>query len=157
MIRRSPRHRVAPRAREREDRGAALVEFALVLPILALLIFGTIEFGWAFSQSLDVRHGAREVARLFVVDYDDGDPTTTPAQGIVSEACSRMDDSQASTVTVTTPGGTAVGEYVTVRLTRQHTGLTGFVDFALPTNLTSEVEMRIEQEPSWASGSYGCP
>ena len=141
----------------RDDRGAALVEFALVLPILALIIFGTIEFGWAFSQNLDVRHGAREASRLVAVDYDDGDTTTTASQGIVDEVCSRMDDAQQTTITITTPAGAGVGDYATVTLTRQHDGLTGFVDFAIPTSLSSSVETRIEQEPSWTAGSFVCP
>ena len=152
----SRRHRrVVPRTQR--ERGAALVEFALVLPFLALLVFGTIEFGWAFSQNLDVRHGAREAGRLFAVDFDDGDASTAPAQGIVAEVCGRMDDNQPTTITVTTPSGAVTGSYVTVRLVRQHASLTGFVDFALPDALTSEVEMRLEQDPSWSTGSYPCP
>jgi Flp pilus assembly protein TadG len=139
------------------ERGAALVEFALVLPLLALIVFGTIEFGWAFSQNLDVRHGAREAGRLFAVDFDDGDASTAPALGIVAEVCGRMDDNQPTTITVTAPSGAVTGSYVTVRLTRQHASLTGFVDFALPDTLTSEVEMRLEQDPSWTTGSYSCP
>ena len=55
--------------RGKGDEGAALVEFALIAPILFLLIFGVIEFGWAFSQNMDVRHGARETARLAAVNY----------------------------------------------------------------------------------------
>ena len=43
----------------RVNRGVALVEAALVFPVLALLFFGVVEFGWVFSQNLDVRHGAR--------------------------------------------------------------------------------------------------
>ena len=60
--------RLAQRGRRPRERGAVLVEFAIISPVLALLLFGVIEFGWAFSQNLDVRHGAREAARLAAVE-----------------------------------------------------------------------------------------
>jgi hypothetical protein len=47
----------------RRDRGATLVEAAVVLPLLFLVIFALVEFGWAFKDSLSVGHGAREAAR----------------------------------------------------------------------------------------------
>ncbi|MDH3756048.1 MAG: pilus assembly protein, partial [Acidimicrobiia bacterium] len=50
------------------ERGAAAVEFAIVLPLLVLVIFGTVEFGAAWSQKTDVNHGAREAARLAAVN-----------------------------------------------------------------------------------------
>ena len=50
----------------RDERGQALVEFALVLPILALLLFAIVQFGIVFTQYLAltdaVRAGAREAA-----------------------------------------------------------------------------------------------
>ena len=49
-----------------EERGAAAVEFALVLPILVLLVMGIIEFSRAYNakEALQyaVREGARELA-----------------------------------------------------------------------------------------------
>ncbi len=53
--------------RQKDDRGAAAVEFALVLPILILIVFGIIEFGIAFAQQLSLNSGARQGARLGVV------------------------------------------------------------------------------------------
>lgn len=51
----------------REEGGGAAVEFALVLPILVLLVFGIVEFGGAFNTDLSVTHAAREGARLAAV------------------------------------------------------------------------------------------
>lgn len=62
----SPRRRPF-RRHPSDERGAALVEFALVLPFLALLLFGTIEFGIAFNDYQSIRQGAREGAREAVV------------------------------------------------------------------------------------------
>lgn len=55
------------RARQRED-GAALVEFALVLPILSLFLFGIVQFGLAYDQKQSMNSGAREGARLAALD-----------------------------------------------------------------------------------------
>lgn len=47
--------------------GSSAVEFAVLLPILILLIFGIIEFGRAYNAYLSVSHAAREAARLAAV------------------------------------------------------------------------------------------
>jgi Flp pilus assembly protein TadG len=48
------------------ERGAAAVEFAIILPILVLLVMGIIEFGRAYNATIEltgaVREGARELA-----------------------------------------------------------------------------------------------
>jgi len=50
------------RKRRRED-GAALVEFALILPVLVLLLFGLIDFGFIYNDFLSLRQGVRDGAR----------------------------------------------------------------------------------------------
>ena len=57
MRRRTARN--APR-----DRGAAAVEFALLLPMLLLLVFGIIDFGRALNAQITLTQAAREGARL---------------------------------------------------------------------------------------------
>jgi TadE-like protein len=52
------------RARGPRDRGAVAVEFALVLPLLLLLIFGIIDFGRALNAQITLTQAAREGARL---------------------------------------------------------------------------------------------
>jgi len=49
--------------RRRRERGATLVEAAIVFPLLFLAIFAVVEFGLAFKDWLTVNHGAREGAR----------------------------------------------------------------------------------------------
>ncbi|HXP19691.1 MAG TPA: TadE family protein [Streptosporangiaceae bacterium] len=46
------------------DRGAVAVEFALLLPVLLLLIFGVIDFGRALNAQVTLTQAAREGARL---------------------------------------------------------------------------------------------
>ena len=50
--------RVRPR-----DRGAAAVEFALVLPVLLMIIFAIIDFGRMLNAQITVTEAAREGAR----------------------------------------------------------------------------------------------
>ena len=47
----------------RSQRGAAAVEFALVLPILILLIFGIVQFSILFNRQQGLHAAAREGAR----------------------------------------------------------------------------------------------
>jgi hypothetical protein len=52
------------RATGNKERGASLVEFSLVLPILFLVLVGIFEIGMAFKSYLTVAYLAREGARL---------------------------------------------------------------------------------------------
>jgi len=54
-------------AGSRGERGASLVEFAFIVPILCLIVFAIIDFGVAYNDYLSVRQGGREGARQAVV------------------------------------------------------------------------------------------
>lgn len=49
------------------DRGAALVEFAVVVPLLFALVFGVVDFGFSLSNLNSLRQGTREAGRRAVV------------------------------------------------------------------------------------------
>ncbi len=49
--------------KDQSERGASAVEFAIVLPVLILLIFGIIEFGLYFRESLTIASAAASAAR----------------------------------------------------------------------------------------------
>lgn len=51
----------------RNNRGQSLVEFALVLPVLTLLVFGIIDYGRLFNEFLVISHASREGARAGIV------------------------------------------------------------------------------------------
>ena len=51
----------------RNERGAAAVEFALLLPLLVVILFGIIEFGIALSRVIAYTSAAREGARYAAV------------------------------------------------------------------------------------------
>jgi Flp pilus assembly protein TadG len=46
------------------DRGATAVEFALLLPIVLMMVFGLIDFGRALNAQISLTQAAREGARL---------------------------------------------------------------------------------------------
>jgi Flp pilus assembly protein TadG len=68
----------------RNRRGQALTEFALVMPILFLLIAGIIEFGRAWNIKQAVTDAAREGARYVVVKDTDVD-TQAEVQAKIEE------------------------------------------------------------------------
>lgn len=55
---------IRPSGRTGGDRGAALVEFALVLPLLLVVIAGIVDFGFVFQRYEVITNAAREGARL---------------------------------------------------------------------------------------------
>ncbi len=76
--------RLGQRSRSDES-GSALVEFALVVPLFALLLFGVIQFGLAFGGLASVRASVQNSARLIALD-DPGQPshsTCPPLTGAV--------------------------------------------------------------------------
>jgi hypothetical protein len=147
------------------ERGANLVEFAILAPLLIMLLFGIIEFAWIFAQNLDVRHGAREGARLAAVNFpagvNNGGPRTDANRAaLVSETCGRMDLATGASVEIDSPGG--VGDAAMVTILSEADTLTGLMDWVIPPSLTlgSTVEIRIEQPATWTNTSgtpIDCP
>lgn len=56
--------------REQRDDGAAAVELALISPLLILLLFGIIVFGWTFFRAQSMQAAVREGGRLAAVGID---------------------------------------------------------------------------------------
>jgi Flp pilus assembly protein TadG len=126
--------------RNRRERGANLVEFALLAPLLILLLLGIIEFGWGLAQQIDVRHKARETLRIAIVN--------APVADIEARAC--VNDMVASSDVTEILLSTDVDEggEISVKVTanvRQLTGLFGAFWGAAP-SMSSSVEGRVEQE-----------
>ncbi len=53
--------------KSKNQSGASAVEFAIILPVLVLLIFGVIEFGFAIFDKVMITHASREGARAGIV------------------------------------------------------------------------------------------
>ena len=84
------------------DDGAALMEFALVLPFLATVVFGALDLGRAFVLKAQLTNMAREGA--FHAQFHPFD-VSTPCSPSISEVVQKADASLAN-VTVTVFDGT---------------------------------------------------
>lgn len=124
-MRRKARERTA-----RDERGAAAVEFALVLPILLVLVFGIVDFGRLYFTQITLTDAAREGARVLALEGATGSGYTS-AQA-AADAVTRTDDALTgvdSTVTVTT-GTCTDGSPVTVTATTDFNFITPLPDLA---------------------------
>jgi Flp pilus assembly protein TadG len=60
------------------------VEFALVLPVLVLFVFGIVEFGRAYNARIELTSAVREGARAVALGGDGVAATRTGAPGLAS-------------------------------------------------------------------------
>ena len=95
----------------RHDRGAALLEFVLVLPILVLLVFGVVEFGRGYSARSTIVAAAREGARVAAVGTGDPVAAVRASAAHVNELAINVNVS---------PSPCVPGDPVTVTLTYDH-------------------------------------
>ncbi len=80
------------RARERDptgDSGAAAVEFALLIPLLVLLLGAVVDFGLAFNTQISLTHAAREGVRVEALGT--GDPIATAIAAFDAPAAQIVD------------------------------------------------------------------
>lgn len=99
----------------RNQQGQSMTEFALVLPILALLLFGVIQFGIAFNNYLTVTDAVRAGARKAAVGRHLPDPQGATEQAVRNAAVNlRQSDLN---VTVTVNPGWQTGAEASVKAT----------------------------------------
>jgi hypothetical protein len=138
------------------DRGAAALEFALVVPVLAVLVFGMIDYGLYFTDSLGARDGARVAARQgSVANFNGVCPSGYDGSGdpdLATLACTAVEQTGAIGgdvyARVTTPNGWIVGKNVVVCVAVVENGLTGLTPMPDGNTVRSKLQMRIEQDDS---------
>ena len=99
------------RSCRRNRRGAAAVEFAVVSPVLFLLIFGMIEYGRMVMVQQVITNAAREGARKGVLDGTTNSDVTTVVSNYLTSA---KITGATTTVTPTNPSNATYGGTVTV-------------------------------------------
>ena len=137
------------RSGTREQRGAAAVEFALVLPVLLAIVFGIIDYGIVFDNALNARQGVREAARQGVVGNFSmaGCDTGTSMTQLVCKTNKQVAPVAGTSYTmVKVPATWTRGATLVVCSQVKNTGTTGFVP--LPANgiVRSKTQMSIETE-----------
>ena len=161
----------------RSERGTAIVEFALIAPLLFFLVFGIIEFGRALNYYNDLTQLAGQGARAAIVSRNPDSTavgtasTGCPAPGNQSIQCQIAKtfptDNQlkngmsaclgtlnTSTGVITAPTtAPSIGAPVTVRTKYPFHFLTSL--FGASITLTSTQTERLEALPTWEGGNVG--
>ena len=104
------------RTRVRDERGQTAVEFALIAPLLVVLLLAIIQFGVAFHNYVTITDAARAGARQAIVARF-GSGNFTDATQTVKNAASSLDQKQLNkpgAISITAPGGMVAGSQVTV-------------------------------------------
>jgi Flp pilus assembly protein TadG len=138
--------------RSPRERGAAAVEFALVVPILLLVMFGIVDYGLWFGDSLNVRQGVDEAARRAVVEdfgsCSSGDETEKTAC-LVEQEVGALTGTVYVNVSVSGPGSSTTDEWAkgaTLRVCAmvRADGLTGLTPMPDDGLLRAKVHKRVE-------------
>jgi Flp pilus assembly protein TadG len=128
-----------PHNRLRRSEGQTMVEFALVLPILCLLLFGVIQFGIVFNNYVDLTDAVRAGARKAAVSRQTADPAGTATQAVVNSA----GDITINPAKVSVTSTWQPGDDVTVQASYPYSiSLLGLV--VASGNLTSKTTERVE-------------
>lgn len=146
--------------RRHRERGGALVELAVILPLLLLLSLGVIEAAWAYSQQQAVRSLAREGAR--VAAHHTGDTL-----GLVAAVCDAEDivgNASLEAMGIDTPYEHGARGFFRVQVTYQP--ITRFLPAFNSVTMVEEIEFNAEvsmaelaglglTEPGWWSPGGG--
>ena len=81
-----------------DERGQTMVEFAIVLPVLCLLLFGAIQFGILFNNYVTLTDAVRAGARKAAVSRQI--TGTTPQQACIDQVKASASDLDTSKLTV---------------------------------------------------------
>ncbi|MFL6061419.1 MAG: TadE/TadG family type IV pilus assembly protein [Marmoricola sp.] len=141
--------------RHRDERGAAALEFALIVPILVMVVFGIVDFGWAMNRDTLINNAAREGARDGSLGSDAATIATTVRNDLSSiEPVGTTPSRITVTVTCRKPDNTACTSYATdavsggtviVNVSYNHSWITPAGNmFGSGIVLKKTVEMRIE-------------
>jgi Flp pilus assembly protein TadG len=152
------------RSPRRQEEGVALVEFALVAPLLLVILFGMLDFGRTFNYWIDATHLANEGARWAVVNKNPA------SSGTLQDYIQQQADTDelrnggssavpsALEVCITFPNGATVGNPVQVTASLTYNWLPFLSEQALggltSTTVSSSSTMRLEAPPT--AYSAGC-
>ena len=154
---------MAVRLNIRSEQGTALVEFALVIPILLLVLFGTLTFAKAFNYWIDETHLAAEGARWAAVNSNPGGGGQTLQQYIQQQAdSSELRGLAHVCITFPTNSSTGtsgkVGDPVRVSVTSSYNWMpfvASRASLAPTTTIAGTATMRLEAPPDPALAGNG--
>ena len=127
----------------RRSRGLETVEAALILPLMLLVVFGILEYGWMFVKQAQITNITREAGRLAAMP----DATTTSVNAMVAQMMANDNISGYQTPVYSPAIGSATaGQAITVTITVPYSnvGLTKVSLLPLPTSLQAQITMNKE-------------
>lgn len=127
------------------QRGASAIEFAIILPVLLVILVGIMEFGYVMYAKGVITNASREGARRGIV-FSDPRPGDAEITQAVNDYCSNLIPN-ATVTTQVVRAGSAAGDPLTVRVDYLHNfwvlhNLT--FGIAGPIDLGAETVMRME-------------
>ena len=145
---RTRRARIRGRAdRHESEDGQALVEFALVLPVILVILLGIAWFGIALNDWINETQLTSEAARFAAVNQNPGEKEKKSLLEWIQAQGDNNQVSKEAKATICSPTS-AVGDYVEVKLTYMYKWLPLFNLAVTETPLTSTAQMRIEVPPT---------
>ena len=162
---RSPRARRLRLRRDRDQRGAVVVEFALIVPLLLLIVFGILDFGYMLNRTTIVSNASRDGARTASLDGSFADICTTvkselsqsgiavPAAcnattgaTIIKIDCKKVDNSACGATSTTYDTLAVSGATAIVTVTYTYTWITPLIGqlFGNTEVFTQTTQMRVE-------------
>lgn len=132
------------------ERGQALVEFALVLPIIVVVFLGVVLFGVALNDWIDETQLTAQAARFAAVNSEHGNGEEITEKTFLTWIKHQGDNGEVQEAKATMCSPTSkTGDYVEVKLVANYTwfGLAGLFGVKAETPLESTARMRIEKEP----------
>lgn len=131
------RRATGDRDRRSGQRGQSTVEFALILPLMLVIVLATVQIGLVVVAKLSVTHTAREVARVLVVD------PSADADGVARRAAPWVGDELSVQVT-RRASSVADRPFVAVQVRDRVPTITGF--WPLDVEVSSTAVM-LSEEP----------
>jgi Flp pilus assembly protein TadG len=157
--------------RLRAEEGQALVELALVIPLLIFILFAIVDFGEAINQYNDATNlanlGARAAAVASATNTDPAGCGTSTSLVSYIQCEGARDNAALANATVCASGTFTTGGTITVSVSSQfnwlhvlESGVGDVGGLSLNSTISSQAVMRDEQANSgnpWIDSSPGCP
>ncbi|WP_139005774.1 TadE/TadG family type IV pilus assembly protein [Arthrobacter crystallopoietes] len=130
--------------RVRSERGATAVEFALVLPVLLLLLLGIVEFGRVYNAQMQLTAAARDGARVMSINSVPSQAAADAKAATIASAIALHPDIATDQISISiSPSSTATcvpGSVATVAVSYPMQFLSGM--FGATINLTGKGVMQ---------------
>jgi Flp pilus assembly protein TadG len=97
---------------QKNQKGQAVVELALTLPILLLVVCGIIDFGWMMGNKLLLTYCSREGARYGAVAALQPNSVSLITQRVINSAPTYLQSGMAVNVTFSNPADIANGDVI---------------------------------------------